>query len=78
MLIKTFKKIIFFGVVIFSVFTNIYGQRISERKFKKIIEKEDSFNGSIVSAAFLEVKKNKTIVDFQSNRYMTPASNIKL
>ena len=78
MLTEFFKKIIFFGIVIFSVFTNIYGQRISERKFKKIIEKEDSFNGSIVSAVFLDVKKNKTIVDFQSNRYMTPASNIKL
>ena len=78
MLTKIFKKIIFFGVVIFSVFTNIYGQRISERKFKKIIEKEDSFNGSIISAVFLDLKKNKNIVDFQSNRYMTPASNIKL
>ena len=78
MLTQFFKKIIFFGIVILSVFTNIYGQRISDRKFKKIIEKEDSFSGSIVSAVFLDVKKNKTIVDFQSNRYMTPASNIKL
>ena len=78
MLIKFFKKIFIFCIVIFSVYTNIYGQRISERKFKKIIEKEDSFNGSIVSAVFLDIKKDKNIVDFQSNRYMTPASNIKL
>ena len=59
-------------------FQNIYGQKISNRKFKKIISKEDSFDGAIISAVFVDKKKNKSIVDYQSNRYMTPVSNIKL
>jgi len=72
-----FKTIIY--LVLVTIFSqNVIGQRISERKFLKIIQNQEALKGSIVSAVFYDLEKNKNIVDFQSDKFMTPASNMKL
>ncbi len=55
-----------------------YGQHFSKRKFLKLISKEKAFKGATVSAVFYDMKKKKKLVDFNSKKYMTPASNMKL
>ena len=62
MLTQFFKKIIFFGIVIFSVFTNIYGQRISERKS---LEKRVDDNERIAIKRYETYEKNiNPVIEF--------------
>ena len=55
-----------------------FGQKISEKRLKKEINKITVFKNSFVGIHLISVEKKKVIASINSNNYMTPASNTKL
>ena len=55
-----------------------FGQRISEKRLKKEINKISVFKNSFVGIHLTTLKNNKVIASLNSDNYMTPASNTKL
>jgi len=56
----------------------ISGQGISKRKLLRKIEKISQLNKAFVGLTINDLDKNKTLASLNADRYMTPASNIKL
>ena len=70
------RAIITTYLFIFSL--SISAQNFSERKTSRIINKIDALNQAHVSITVFSQKTSKYVVSYQSDYYMTPASNIKL
>ena len=71
------KKIII--TLCFLILTSVsLGQKISEKRLKKGIDKITVFKNSFVGIHLISVEKKKVIASINSNNYMTPASNTKL
>lgn len=64
-------------LILFLICFNLYPQ-ISSKKIDRWVSKNESLNGSIVSIAIKELKKNKKTYGININTYMTPASNVKI
>ena len=54
------------------------GQKISEKRLKKEIDKITVFKNSFVGIHLISLKNRKVIARLNSDNYMTPASNTKL
>ena len=55
-----------------------FSQRFSNKKISKIISKEKSLYGSTVAFSLSQLSNSKRIVDYNSDKLMTPGSNVKL
>ncbi len=64
-------------LVLFLICSNLYPQ-ISNKKINRWVSKNQNLEGSIVSIAIKELKKNKKIYGINLNTNMTPASNVKI
>tara|TARA_B100002051_G_C16712335_1_gene627348 strand:+ start:444 stop:1694 length:1251 start_codon:yes stop_codon:yes gene_type:complete len=64
-------------LVLFLICSNLYPQ-ISNKKINRWVSKNENLEGSIVSIAIKELKKNKKIYGINLNTNMTPASNVKI
>jgi len=67
---------IFFWIVLVS--TSLLGQGISSRKIKRQLAKTEAFQKAHVALQVTPLGADKPVAHFQSERYMTPASNVKL
>ena len=67
---------IFFWMVLVS--TSLLGQGISSRKIKRQLAKTEAFQKAHVALQVTPLGADKPVAHFQSERYMTPASNVKL
>lgn len=56
----------------------IFSQRFSNKKISKIISKEKSLHGSSVAFSLGQLSNSKRIVNYNSDKLMTPGSNVKL
>ena len=54
------------------------GQRISERKLLRQIQKTPQLSDAFVGISIQKLNSDKTVTHLNEKRYMTPASNIKL
>ena len=70
---NSMKKVL----VLFLICSNLYPQ-ISNKKINRWVSKNQNLEGSIVSIAIKELKKNKKIYGINLNTNMTPASNVKI
>ncbi len=70
---NSMKKVL----VLFLICSNLYPQ-ISNKKINRWVSKNENLEGSIVSIAIKELKKNKKIYGINLNTNMTPASNVKI
>ena len=64
-------------LILFLICFNLYPQ-ISSKKIDRWVSKNENLNGSVVSIAIKELKKNKKTYGININTYMTPASNVKI
>ena len=64
-------------LVLFLICSNLYPQ-ISNKKINRWVSKNQNLEGSIVSIAIKELKKNKKIYGINLSTNMTPASNVKI
>ena len=64
-------------LILFLICFNLYPQ-ISSKKIDRWVSKNENLNGSIVSIAIKQLKKNKKTYGININTYMTPASNVKI
>ena len=64
-------------LILFLICFNLYPQ-ISSKKIDRWVSKNENLNGSVVSIAIKELKKNKKTYGININTYMTPASNDKI
>ena len=55
-----------------------FSQKFSNKKIAKIISKEKSLKGSTVAFSLAQLSNRKRIVDYNSDKLITPGSNIKL
>ena len=55
-----------------------FSQKISNKKIFKIISKEKSLEGSTVAFSLSQLSNRKRIVDYNSDKLLTPGSNVKL
>ena len=65
------------AIILFLLCSNVYSQ-ISSKKIDRWVSKNENLNGSVVSIAIKELKKNKKTYGININTYMTPASNVKI
>ena len=76
------KKIVTFRIFLFLMFlinqTETFSQRFSNKKISRIILKEKSLDGSSVAFSLGQLSNSKRIVDYNSDKLMTPGSNVKL
>ena len=76
------KKIGTFRIFLLLIFlmnhTETFSQRFSNKKISRIISKEKSLNGSSVAFSLGQLSNSKRIVDHNSDKLMTPGSNVKL
>ena len=76
------KKIVRFRILLLLIFlmsqTETFSQRFSNKKISRIISKEKSLNGSSVAFSLGQLSNSKRIVDHNSDKLMTPGSNVKL
>ena len=56
----------------------IFSQKFSNKKISRIISKEQSLNGSSVAFSLSRMNNGRRIVNYNSDKLMTPGSNIKL
>ena len=71
------KKIII--TLFFTVFTSVsLGQKISEKRLEKGINKISVFENSFVGIHLISQENKKVIASLNSDKYVTPASNTKL
>ena len=67
---------LFFIVVFYSGL--LFGQRISERNLLRKIEKIPQLSRAFVGISISDLDSEKSLASLNEDRYMTPASNIKL
>ena len=76
------KKIVTFRIFLLLIFlmnhTETFSQRFSNKKISRIISKEKSLDGSSVAFSLGQLSNSKRIVDYNSDKLMTPGSNVKL
>lgn len=76
------KKIGTFRIFLLLIFlmnhTETFSQRFSNKKISRIISKEKSLDGSSVAFSLSQLYNSKRIVDYNSDKLMTPGSNVKL
>ena len=76
------KKIVTFRIFLLLIFlmnhTETFSQRFSNKKISRIISKEKSLEGSSVAFSLGQLSNSKRIVDYNSDKLMTPGSNVKL
>ena len=76
------KKIVTFRIFLVLIFllnhTETFSQRFSNKKISRIMSKEKSLDGSSVAFSLCQLSNSKRIVDYNSDKLMTPGSNVKL
>jgi len=72
----TYKIFILFIFLVNHIET--FPQRFSNKKISRIISKEKSLEGSSVAFSLGQLTNSKRIVNYNSDKLMTPGSNIKL
>ena len=72
-----FHATISLSLILFFICINLYPQ-ISSKKIDRWVSKNENLNGSVVSIAIKQLKKNKKTHGINLNTYMTPASNVKI
>ena len=76
------KKIVTFRIFLLLIFLmnhiETFSQRFSNKKIFRIISKEKSLDGSTVAFSLGQLSNSKRIVDYNSDKLMTPGSNVKL
>ena len=76
------KKIMTYKLFILLLFLinnfEIFSQKFSNKKISRIISKEQSLNGSSVAFSLSRMNNGRRIVNYNSDKLMTPGSNIKL
>ena len=70
------KHLIFFLIILGGY--AISAQKISDRKIERKLSKIEAFNNAHIAISISSLEDDKAQVSFQDNKYMTPASNIKL
>ena len=57
---------------------SLFSQNYSERKISRMLNKIEAFNNAHVAISIVPLRGSKSIVTYQADHYMTPASNVKL
>ena len=57
---------------------SLFSQSFSERKISRMLNKIEAFNKAHVAISIATLKTSEPIATYQSDHFMTPASNIKL
>ena len=70
------KHLIFFLIILGGY--AISAQKISDRKIERKLSKIEAFNNAHIAISISSLEGDKSQISFQDNKYMTPASNIKL
>ncbi|HUH33492.1 MAG TPA: D-alanyl-D-alanine carboxypeptidase [Daejeonella sp.] len=69
---------LFFSLILLVFMNDVSGQNIRPGKIKKLLKKSEVLNDHFTGFALYDLGKRKPIIEQQSHKYFTPASNTKL
>ena len=62
----------------FCLSTTLLGQKTSERKIARQIDKIEAFQGAHIGIKIATLSSSKSMAEFNAHHYFTPASNVKI